>query len=124
MKQQPPSPALRTHQRKLSELSAPRQALVRLCQSIDYGQIIELRVRDCEPVFNPAPTVRLEVQLDADCNARPECLLDDFTLRDEVCRLLDRIDALEEGHFDRIEVRAGIPRRVVIERRLTEAPLR
>ena len=36
--------------------------------------------------------------------------------------MLDRIDELEEGRFERIEVRAGIPRRVIIERRLTEVP--
>ena len=41
---------------------------------------------------------------------------------EEVCRLLDRISELGAGRFDRIEVRAGIPRRVVIERRLTEEP--
>jgi hypothetical protein len=106
---------------RLSELSAPRQALVRLCQSIDYGQVLGLVIRDREPTFNPAPTVLLDVKLDADCGGRPESELGDFTVRDEIRRLLDRIDELEGGRFDLIEVRAGIPRRVVIQRTLTEA---
>ena len=104
----------------LSEISAPRQALVRLCQSVDYGQIIGLQIRDREPVFNPPPTVLLDVKLDADCGPRREAVLDDFILREEVHRLLERIDRIEDGRLDRIEVRAGIPRRVLIETRLTE----
>jgi hypothetical protein len=35
--------------------------------------------------------------------------------------LLDRIDDLGTGRVQRIEVRAGIPRRVLIEAKLTEA---
>ena len=103
----------------LSDLSAPRQALVRLCQSVDYGQITGLHIRDREPVFSPPPVVLLDVKLDADCGPRQESQLDDFALREEVCRLLQRIDRIENGRLDRIEVRAGIPRRVLIEARLT-----
>lgn len=108
---------------KLSELSAPRQALVRLCQSIDYGQIVGLQVREGEPVFSPAPTIVLDVKLDAAAQGRSESELEDFALRDEVCRLFAQIDSMKEGRVDRIEVRAGIPRRIIIERRITEAPL-
>ena len=117
-----PEPSLRqaTATVMLSEISPPRQALVRLCQSVDYGQIIGLQIRDREPVFNPPPTVLLDIKLDADCLPRREAALDDFVLREEVHRLLERIDRLEKGRLDRIEVRAGIPRRVLIESRLTE----
>ena len=106
---------------RLSDLSVPRQALVRLCQSIDYGQILDLQIRGREPMFSPAPTVLLDIKLDAEGAVRPESELTDFTLRDEVRRLLDRIDELREGRVTRIEVRAGIPRRVIIERHITEA---
>jgi hypothetical protein len=93
-----------------------------MCQSIDYGQILDLQVRDSEPVFNPAPTLLLDIKLDAEICGRPEVELADFTLCKEVCRLLDMIDDLGEGRLERIEVRAGIPRRVIIQRRLTEEP--
>lgn len=105
---------------RLSDLSAPRQALVRLFQSIDYGQVNDLYIRDREPLFSPAPTVLLDVKLDADCSGRPESELADFPLRDEVCRLFDRIDAMQTGSVQRIEIRAGIPRRVLVEAKLTE----
>ena len=34
---------------RLSDLSPGRQALVRLCQTINFGSIENLEVRDCEP---------------------------------------------------------------------------
>ena len=104
----------------LSGLSVPRQALVRLCQSVDFGQILGLHIRDREPVFSPPPTVLRDIKLDADCGPRQEAELADFALREEVCRLLERIDQIENGRLDRIEVRAGIPRRVLIETKLNE----
>jgi hypothetical protein len=107
---------------RLSHVSAPRQALMRLCQSVDYGQIIDLHIRDGEPVFNPEPTLLLDLNLDSDCNGRPESELADFILCEEFCRLLDRIDALRTGRIQRIEARAGIPRRVLIQRRITDEP--
>lgn len=119
MKQLPPT-TLPKRSAKFSELSSPRRALVRLCQSIDYGQILDLQVRDREPRFNPAPTVLLDIKLDSETGERPEADLADFVLCDEVCRLLDRIDEMDAGRIPRIEVRAGIPRRVLIEARLAE----
>ena len=95
---------------------------MRLCQSIDYGQILGLHVRDREPQFSPAPTVLLDIKLDAARVGRPESELSDFALCDEVCRLLERIDKMCAGLVPRIEVRAGIPRRVLIEARFNEAP--
>jgi hypothetical protein len=120
VKDQPPATAAK-RVRRLSELSAPRQALVRLWQFIDYGQITGLLVRGGEPVFDPAPVVLLDIKLDTDAGGREEADLQDFVLCDEVCRLLRRLDRIQDGRLDRIEVRAGIPRRVLIEASLTEA---
>jgi hypothetical protein len=107
---------------RLTQLSAPRQALVRLFQSVNFGQIIGLAIRNGDPVFHPEPTVLLDVKLDADEDERLEADLADFALRDEVRRLLAHLDQLQNGTVERIEVRSGVPRRVIIERRLTEAP--
>jgi hypothetical protein len=62
----------------------------------------------------------LDVRLDTDCASRAESELADFELCDEVCRLLDRLDKIQDGRIQRIEVRAGIARRVLIEAKLTE----
>jgi hypothetical protein len=106
---------------RFTQLSAPRQALVRLFQSVNFGQINGLTVRNGEPVFHPEPTVFVDVKLDGDENSRPEADLADFTLRDEVRRLLEHLDQLQNGRIEWIEVRSGVPRRVIIERHLAGA---
>ncbi len=105
---------------KFTELSPSYQVLVRLCQSIDYGQITDLHIRNGEPVFDPRPVVLLDIKLDADRNGRREADLDEFALRDEVRRLLSQIEMIGNGIVDRIEVAAGIPRRLRVQAPLTE----
>jgi hypothetical protein len=107
---------------RFTQLSAPRQALVRLFQSVNFGQLLDIAIQDGDPLFYPEPTVLFDVKLDADEGQRQEADLSDFALRDEVRRLMARLDQLKNGRIERIEVRSGIPRRVVIESRLTEAP--
>ena len=80
---------------------------------MNYGLIRNLEVRDSEPVFNPPPVVSVEVKLDVDGGARPEVDLADFALSDELCRLTARLDEIQNGTIEKIEVRAGIPRRLV-----------
>jgi hypothetical protein len=106
---------------RFSQLSASRQALVRLCQATNYGQIHHLEIRDGDPVLSPAPLILADIKLDSDEEPRSEVKLTDFVLRDEICRLMARLDELKDGTIERIEVRAGIPRRVVFEYRLTDA---
>jgi hypothetical protein len=107
---------------RFTQLSAPRQVLVRLCQSVNFGQILEVAIKNGDPVFYPEPTVLVDVRLDSEDDKRQEADLPDFALRAEVCRLMARLDELKNGRIERIEVRSGIPRRVIIERRLREEP--
>ena len=108
------------HTSHFSQLSAPRQALVRLLQSVNFGSIEGLEVRGGEPMFSPAPVVLTEVKLDADNEPRPEMDLTDFELRSEVARLMAQLDELGNGSIERIDVRYGVPRRMVIERPIRE----
>jgi hypothetical protein len=108
--------------KRFSQLSTPRQALVRLFQSVNYGEILGVAIQNGDPIFHPEPTVLVDVKLDAEEADRPEEGLQDFELRDEVRRLLAHLDKLKSGKIERIEVRAGIPRRFTIERSLTGEP--
>ena len=100
-----------------SQLSVPRQALIRLCQRMNYGAIHDLCVKDTEPVLSPPPPVLIDVRLDADEVPRPEVDLPDFELCNEVRRLIGHLEELKTGVIERIEVRAGIPRRIVFRGR-------
>ena len=107
-------------QTRFSDLSAPRQALIRLFQTMNFGYIENLHVRDHQPIYLPAPDVLVDVKLDHDEGPRPEMELDDFEVAGEVSRLLVRLDAMKDGRIDKIEVRGGLPRRVVMALPLAE----
>jgi hypothetical protein len=107
---------------RFADLSSARKALVRLFQSLNFGQIQNLHVRNGDPVFAPPPLILFETKLDNDERPRPELDVADFALCDEVRRFVARLDELKNGRIERIEVRSGLPRRVVIERHFGEAP--
>jgi hypothetical protein len=100
---------------RLSDLSPARQVLVRLCQAIDHGRIENLEVRRSEPLFDPLPVMVKDVKLDADEEPRPELALSDFVVSVEVVRLMGLLDRMDSASIRHIEVRAGIPRRALVE---------
>jgi hypothetical protein len=91
--------------------------LVRLCQRLNHGTIEDLEVRHSEPVFDPAPVILKDVKLDADEEPRPELALSDFVVSAEVVRLMSLLDRMDSGNIRHIEIRAGIPRRMLVESR-------
>jgi hypothetical protein len=109
---------------RFAHLSPARQSLVRLFQSINYGCVRNLDVRDCEPLLSgPGPIVLVDIRLDSDEPARDELALADFALCAEVRRLMSLLDHVENGTVSRIEVRAGIPRRMTLEKGMKEVGL-
>jgi hypothetical protein len=78
------------------EVSRPRQVLIRLCQRVNYGSILNLTVIGGELSFDPAPEVLVEVRLDADERPRHELFLPDFALCTEVLADQDAADGLTD----------------------------
>jgi hypothetical protein len=105
---------------RFSELSPARQALVRLCQRLNFGIIQSVGIQNADPVFDPGSVVLVDEKLDVDGAPRPEAELTDFELAAELRRLMIRLDEIRDGRIERIEVRGGIPRRVVFESRISE----
>jgi hypothetical protein len=106
-----------------SQLPPARKALVRLCQDLNFGSILNLRVINSEVNFDPVPEVVVDVRLDEEAEPRAELELDDFTLRPQVCKLFTQIDALKNGSIEKIVVHAGLPCRVTLRRSLSQKPL-
>lgn len=107
---------------RLSELSSARQALVRLCQTINWGSIENLTVEHSEPIFDPSPLILTDLKLDSDEGPRPELALADFVVGNEVLRLMILLDEMKSGTIRHIVVNAGIPRRILLESQVTGAP--
>lgn len=108
--------------RRFSQLSSARQTLVRMLQTVSFGELQSVRVQDGDPLFDQACVMLVDAKLDKEEVSRPEIELADFELRAEVGRLMSWLDELKNGTIHRIEVRAGIPRRLVFESRLLKAP--
>ena len=85
------------------------------------GDIEDLKVEGAEPVFDPPPLVLRDVKLDSDEGPRPELASEDFVVAEEIVPLMRRLNEMPRGVLRRVEVRAGIPRRIMIESRLVSA---
>jgi hypothetical protein len=107
---------------RLSDLSPVRQALVRLCETINFGSIENLEVRNHEPTFDPPPVMLRDLKLDSDEGPRPELVLADFVVSSEVLRLMRHLDEMKIGTVRRVEVRGGIPRRILLESQVLGSP--
>jgi hypothetical protein len=103
-------------EKRFSQLSRPKQVLIRLCQYVNYGSILSLKVAGGEVFFDGPPEIILDVRLDGEAQQRPELVLTDFVLSVEACRLLAQIDSLAAGLLEKITVHSGIPRRVFLRR--------
>jgi len=108
---------------RFSQLSPARQALVRHCQAINHGCIEDLGVEKGDPVFDGSPAMVRDIKLEADEGPRPEVELVDFVLSGEVLRLMRQLEAMQNGTIRRIEVRGGIPRRILLATRLVHSYL-
>ena len=105
------------HTLRFLKLSPARQTLVRMLQAVNFGEIQSVRVRDGEPIFEPAPVVIIDAKLDKPEEVRAELQLPDFDLRDEVRRLMTRLDELKNCTILRLELHSGLPRRAIFELR-------
>jgi hypothetical protein len=85
-------------------------------QGLNFGRIERLTVRRGEPIFDPAPRIIQEVKLGGENGPRPELAHDDFTLRTQVTELFDYLTRLGDGLVEMVEVKHGLPFRLVIER--------
>ena|ERR1700733_5406136 len=101
-------------QLRFSELSGPRQALIRRCQQVGFGTLRKVEVRDREPIFG-ATEVIFDLKLDSENAPRPEQNLSDFLVCDEIRRLFSMLDDFVNATIEQIEVRTGVPRRVFIK---------
>ena len=101
---------------RFSDLSPARQALVRLCREMFFGQVSGLIVRDGEPVLDPPPSVLVEVKLDSHEESSAPGAIEDFKLGKEILRLMARLDEVQNGLIVRLDVRYGAPARMLIPR--------
>jgi len=99
----------------LASLSPAGERLVRLMQELNFGQVLDLIVRDGEPVLDPPPRVVREVKFGGENGPRPEAAKDDFALKAQVREMLAQLEALGDSVVACIEVKHGLPFKMTVE---------
>lgn len=83
--------------------------LVELMQGLNFGRILDLAVRDGEPVFDPPPRLIRKIKIGGENGPRPEAVTADFELRKEVREMFEHLSRLGTGIVRCIEVKNGLP---------------
>lgn len=91
------------------QVSRPAQWLIRECQSINFGRIENLPIRNGDPVLDPLPKVTREVKFGGDNKPRPESELNDFPLKQQVQEMLEELDRTGNGMIEVLIVKHGLP---------------
>ncbi|MBN8597243.1 MAG: hypothetical protein J0L78_06175 [Planctomycetes bacterium] len=107
------TPSIRRPQ-VLSEASPSEQRLIELMTRVGFGRI-ECRVRSGEPVLDTAPLVVREVKLGGERLIGAGCRQPDYALKDAVLELLAELKACPDNADVTIEVRHGLPHRLLVQ---------
>lgn len=104
--------------RRLSNLSPNRRWLVETMQWVGFGQIKGLTIRGGEPQLDPYPEVVVEWKFGAADNGNHSVARrGESALKTQVTELLERLDTLGDIVVTAIEVRHGLPFRLITNQR-------
>jgi hypothetical protein len=100
---------------KKHDVSSARQRLIELMQRVNFGRIERLVIQDGQPVFDPPPRPIREIKFCSENGARPEVVIEDFTLKAQVIDLFRMLDEVRNGVIEVLEVKHGLPFRMAVE---------
>jgi hypothetical protein len=97
-----------------ASLHPARRRLLEICQQVNFGRIEGLPFRDRQPLFVPPPRIVREIKFGAENGPRPELDAGDFVLKQQVVELFRFLDEVRDGVIDVLEVKHGLPFRVIV----------
>jgi hypothetical protein len=100
-------------------LGQSQRRTVEIIETLGFGVLQGLSIRDGQPCFEPAPRIVQSVKLDSDAESRSECANPESALKKQFQVLFRHLNELREGTVD-IEVCHGLPFRLVLERPFKE----
>ena len=100
-----------------SSLNPVQRQTVEIIEALGFGSIERLWIRSGLPCHEPEPRIVQTIKLDSEPERQPDDGHADLTLKKEFESLFDQLSRLRDGVVD-IEVRHGLPFRLVLERRI------
>jgi len=97
-----------------SDLTQPRQRFIELMQETNHGRI-RLEVRNCEPVFDPPPTVVRLFLFGKDNEPHASLGKNDFALKKEVIELFEIFDRERTLSIQELIIDDGLPIRMSVK---------
>lgn len=95
-----------------SDLSEPRRQLLDLMRRLQFGSIEALPISNKEPELDRA-RIRRDIKLGSN-TIPPACDSEQFELKRQVVELFEQLEALGNGTVEALEVRHGLPFRLVL----------
>jgi hypothetical protein len=99
-----------------SSLNPDQRLTVEIIEALGFGSIERLWIRGGLPCHEPEPRIVLTIKIASEPEQQPDDGDAEVTLKKEFESLFDQLSRLRDGVVD-IEVRHGLPFRLVLERR-------
>lgn len=99
-----------------SSLVPIQRQTVEIIESLGFGSIERLRIHGGLPCYEPEPRIVQTIKFESEPQRKPDGH-EKLTLKKEFESLFDQLSRLRDGVVD-IEVRHGLPFKLVLERRL------
>lgn len=101
-------------------LSVDSKHLIEFMQRVQFGRIESLHISGGQPVLDPLPRIVREIKFGSEVSPGGPADRSNSVPKRQVQELLDLMGEIENGVIDVLEVRHGLPFRVVI----AESPAR
>ena len=95
-------------------LGVDSRHLIEFMQRIQFGRIESLQIADGQPVLDPLPRIVREIKFGSEVSPGVPADRSNSVPRRQVQELLDLMCEIENGVIDVLEVRHGLPFRVVL----------
>jgi hypothetical protein len=100
-------------------LNPSQRRTLEIIEALGFGVIERLLIRGGLPCYEPEPRIVQAIKLDCEPGRQPNPSSADLTLKKEFESLFDQLSRLGDAAVD-IEIRHGLPFRLVLERRYKE----
>lgn len=98
---------------KSTDLTPSERNILSVFAKVDYGSVFELRVKDGQPIQDPAPRIVRDIRMK--CSPPPKDVPLEFVLKEQMVTFLETTRRITDGVVDEIQIKGGLPFSMRIE---------
>lgn len=94
---------------QISEISKEGQKLIKVIKKVNYGRIMNLKIRDGNVLFTADTIWERDVRFDKS-EAKTNCVPDkDYEIKKPLADFFRYLSKISDGEISKLEIQAGIP---------------